>query len=278
MFNLNRKYSLFKESLRHIVRDRREYLKYLKYKNTLPKNLMHDDIFIVEFPKSGITWLSYILGNIELQLMGKDDFVTFYNHHKYVIDVHQTRNSEVNRIMSRTFIKSHSVYNPYYYFVLYLIRNPFDVMVSYYNFMYDHGYHKSFENFVKDERYGIEKWKEHISSWFYQKTDAQRMHFIKYENLIKDPAFEITCIYQNLGLKLDKDILNKALDLSNIEHMSLSEKHYRENNPNYKMSFVGKENKQKKNELLNDKIKEYIYLIAGEEIREFYPELLNEKK
>ena len=91
----------------------------------MPKNPKHDNIYLVEFPKSGITWLSFILGNIELALAGRnDEFITFYNH-QYIVDVHQLRNTEINRFLKRTFIKSHSTYNPYYYyFVIYLIRNP----------------------------------------------------------------------------------------------------------------------------------------------------------
>lgn len=31
----------------------------------------HNNIYLVEFPKSGITFLSHLLGNIELELINK---------------------------------------------------------------------------------------------------------------------------------------------------------------------------------------------------------------
>jgi len=58
--------------------------------------------------------------------------------------------------------------------------------------------------------------------------------------------------------------------------MSKLEDHYRKYNVNYTMSFVGKNNKLKKEELLTDKIKQYIYDICIDEIKQFYPDLLNE--
>jgi len=152
------RFSDIKQIIKQPLRNVKKYAKYLRYKNTLPKNPMHDDIYIVEFPKSGITWLQHILGNIELQLVGKKDkHITFYNHHKYLPDIHQIKGANINRFLDRTFIKSHSEYNPYYYFVIYLIRNPFDVMVSYYNFMLPHGYKGTFKNFVYDKNFGIIK-------------------------------------------------------------------------------------------------------------------------
>ena len=267
---------MIKESLKQWVRDSKESIRYLKYKNTLPKNPMHDDIYIVEFPKSGITWLQHIIGNIELQLVNRDEIITFYNHHKYLPDVHQLRGAKISRFLNRTFIKSHAEFNPYYYFVIYLIRNPFDVMVSYYNFMLAHGYKGTFDNFVHDKNFGIIKWKSHVNSWLYKKLDAQRIHFIRYEDLMENTKNEILNLYINLGVTIPNEIINTSIDNSSISNMSKLEDHYKRYNVNYTMSFVGKNNKLKKEELLTGKIKQYIYDICIDEIKQFYPDLLNE--
>ena len=79
----------------------------MKHEDTVVKNPMHDDIYIVEFPKSGVTWLSHILCNIELQLIDRNEIATMYNIHRYIVDVHQTRGVFVNRFLHRTFIKQH---------------------------------------------------------------------------------------------------------------------------------------------------------------------------
>lgn len=265
---------MIKETIKQYLRDKKENLKYLKYKNTLPANPMHDDIYVVEFPKSGITWLQHILGNIEVQLSGREnEYITFYNHHKYLPDVHQLRGAYIERFLRRTFIKSHSEYNPYYYFVIYLIRNPFDVMVSYYNFLLDLGEKtSSFEEFVKSDN-GIIAWKRHVNSWNYKKVDAQRIHFLRYEDLTKDTKESVMNIYKNFGVNLEENVVDLAIDNSNIKNMSILEMHYKKYNVNYTMSFVGKDKKISKDELLNDDIKSYIINVAHEEIKLFYPEI-----
>ncbi len=268
---------MFKDNLKQIVRGGKEKIRYLKYKQILPKNPVHDDIYIDEFPKSGITWLQHILGNIELQLSGREnEKITFYNHHKYMPDIHQLRGANINRYFDRTFIKSHSEYNPYYYFVIYLVRNPFDVMVSYYNFLLDSGGNiLSFKEFVKSKN-GIIAWKKHINSWNYQRIDAQRIHFLKYEDLIKDTKESVMNIYKNFGVNLEDSIIDLAIESSNIKNMSMLEAHYKKYNVNYTMSFVGKDKKISKDKLLSDDIKSYIFDVAKNEIELFYPELIQE--
>ncbi|TYB33441.1 MAG: sulfotransferase domain-containing protein [Flexistipes sinusarabici] len=263
-----------KQALKLIVKDGREYYRYLKYKKTLPKNPKHDDIYIVEFPKSGVTWLQHIIGNIELKLLDKNEYITFYNHHKYLPDVHQLRNSKINRFLNRTFIKTHAKFNPYYYFVIYLIRNPFDVMVSYYNFMGEQGYESCFELFVKDENYGIYAWKRHVNSWFYKKVMAQRIHLLKYENLLNNAKNEVKSMYANLGVDLSEDVVEFGIKQSALEFMQRSENHYKMYNPNYNMSFVGKNNKKSKSELMTTEIRQFIKDVAKEELQYFYPELI----
>lgn len=264
---------MIKESLKQLARDGKEYLRYLKYKKDLPRNPLHDDIYIVEFPKSGITWLQHIIGNIELQVINKEEIITFYNHHKYMPDMHQTRSVEINRLLNTTFIKSHSEYNPYYYFIVYLIRNPFDVMVSYYNFLLDRSeYTLTFEEFVKSDN-GIIRWKNHVNSWNYKKSTAQKLHFIRYEDLLKNPEIEINNLYSNLGKNIPDDILKSTLEHSSLKNMQGYEDHYRNHNHNYQRSFVGKNNKVKKEVLLTESIYNYIYNTVENEIDIFYPNL-----
>jgi len=263
-----------KQILKQLLYDAKRKVNYLKYKDVLPNNPMHDDIYIVEFPKSGITWLQHILGNIELGLADKKESITFYNHHKYMPDVHQLRGMHVHRVLERTFIKSHAEYNPYYYFVIYLVRNPFDVMVSYYNFMCSHGYKNSFNDFVRSESYGVLNWKAHLKSWNYKKVIAQRIHFIRYEDLIENPFKEVLNLYVNLGVEISEKAIEKAIEKSCLANMSKSESHYKVYNPNYNMSFVGKSGKKRRSDIMTKEIEDYIFDSCFEEIKYFYSDLL----
>jgi len=254
---------------------------YLKYKSTLPLNPKHDDIYLVEFPKSGVTWLSFLLGNIERLYINVEEEITFFNYHKWVVDVHQLAYSPINRKLNlqRTFIKSHSEYNPNYYFVIYLMRDPLDVIVSYYNFMVDlDGYQGSFSDLVKDPKLGVLAWKKSVNSWIHGKVQAQSFHLIKYEDLLIDTKETLITLYKNLGIDLDVSILEKAIQLSSLKLMKDSEELYRSKNPSYTMNFIGSTNKKTKRELFDLDICNFIEQQIGDELSLFYPNSMNKLK
>jgi hypothetical protein len=155
----------------------------------------------------------------------------------------------------------------------YLIRNPFDTMVSYYNYMSGFGYNKGFDEFVKDENYGIKAWKRHVNSWFGGKNDPQKIHLIKYEDLMNNPTVQIKSLYANFGLLLEESLISTAIERSSMENMKNGEINYTKFNPNRTLNFVGALGKKTKKELLTDKIKEYIYAEVGEELQKFYPDM-----
>jgi hypothetical protein len=248
-------------------------LKKIRYDQTTAKHPYYDDIYLVSFPKSGVTWLTFLIGNIELQLSGRQEFLSFYNYHLYIPDIHRTKNVNFQRKLNRTFIKSHSNYNGNYFFVIYLLRNPIDVMVSYFNYMKYYGLDLDFNQFIRHKKYGISPWVKHVDGWLYHKVLRQRIYFLKYESLIDNIENEIRSLYLNLGVDLSDEILFNAINRSNLSAMRQSEVSYQERNPNYVMSFVGKMNKIQKQELLTDYIVNYIKSEIPDHILEFYPDL-----
>jgi len=251
-----------------------EKIRLLKLRRYLPRNPMHNDIFLVEFPKSGITWISFIISNIELKRRNLGDFPTFFNIHQYIPDIHQLRGASINRFFHPTFIKSHSPYNPYYFHVVYILRNPVDVMVSYYNHELFLGFKGDFHTFVKDENLGIGAWVRHVKGWLLRRPDAQRIHLMKYEELLEDPVEKFAILYENLGIKVDYKIIEAAVSACTIDKMKKSEKIYVTYNPRINRSyFVGKEGKLRKDDILTEEIKKYIFDKANDLIKIFYPEL-----
>lgn len=264
---------------KYILRNFKNFIKfqeYQEYRKNLPCDPKQDDVYLVAFPKSGITWLSFILANIYMQLTNKKESITFFNYPMYILDIGTLTNKMfISNSMERRLIKSHGIYNPYYPIVIYLLRNPFDVIVSYYNFMRYMGYRDGFNEFVKSRQYGISSWSEHIKSWLYHETSAQRIYLIKYEDLQKDTFKEINNICINLGLNIDKNIIEKSIELSSLENMKDSEELYRQHNPNYTLPFMGKDRKIPKEKLLTDEIKNYILNETKKIIEKFYPSLIN---
>jgi hypothetical protein len=99
------------------------------------------------------------------------------------------------------------------------------------------------------------------------------MHFIRYEDLIKDARSVIRNLYVNLGVDLSDAVVDQAVASATVELMAASEQHYQAYNPNYKLFFVGKSGKLRKEDILTDSIRRYIYKKTQHEIKMLFPEI-----
>jgi len=262
---------MFLAFLKHL----RRRLKYYEYSNSTPSDFKNSDVYIVEYPKSGITWLSTIMTNLNFKLLGVEKDVTFYNVGQHVADISRTRRvgEQLTKDLGFRLIKSHSNYNPFYNFIIFLVRNPFDVMVSYYKYQEFAGYEKSIHEFIKDEKYGITNWVEHTKSWLNKIPKGEKLHLVKYEELQTEPVETISKLYQNLGFNIPEELIAKAIKESHITNMKESERLYKEHNPKHIRNFV---RKGQTNYDLNSNDKQYITQESSEVLEKLYPELLNE--
>lgn len=267
---MGRLYSLMKRILKganHGADNSNPYL--------LPGNPQQEDIYLVEFPKSGVTYLGFLLGNIELLLDGKNhEQISFFNYSQYIPDVSLIGGMPIRRWARRTFIKSHEPFTPFYIHLIYLIRHPEDVMVSYYNYMRDEGLQATFLDFVASSKYGIRAWCNHVSSWVNNSSNARRIHLMRYEDLIQDPLTYLTELYHNLGVDVPESIIKTAIERSQLERMKQSEELYRKYHPTYRMNFVGKQGKIRKEELFSQfpDTRLLIHQEAEALLKRFYPE------
>lgn len=87
-----------------------------------------DDIFVVSYPKSGATWLQNLISGLVHRVDPATTPDTVIQ--ELVPDVHYK--SEYQRCYgNRSFFKSHSLPDPQYRNVVYLLRDGRDAMVSY---------------------------------------------------------------------------------------------------------------------------------------------------
>jgi len=188
----------------------------------LPSDRRDDDLFLVEFPKSGITWLSFLMANINILFAGQQRTVTFFNIHDFVPDVQV--GSRVTGPLASSLgyrcIKSHATYIRGYRKVFYLVRDPRDVMVSYCAYLKGQGeWHGTLDQFVTHRRYGIKTWVNHVTSWLNGIQPAVRFSLIRYEDLIANTRDELTRLYRLLGVPVTDEIIDKAIERSSIQTM-----------------------------------------------------------
>lgn len=190
-----------------------------------------NDVHLVSFPRSGNTWMRVILAEI---LYGKsgdglDDL-------QYFIPDNQVR-FNLNRLVDSEFhvVKSHYPLNysdsktKKYNRVIYLIRDPRDVVVSHYRYMSARGYTTDFDNFLIDwvtGRIWPTSWREHVNSWIGidSKTNDFNICIIRYEDLLSEPIAQVQKAVDIIGIEANLNTVQRALDLASAENMRNKEK------------------------------------------------------
>ena len=89
-----------------------------------------DDSFIVSYPRSGNTWTRFLVANLVYQ----DEPVTFANIEQIIPDVYKNTRKQLLGVPSPRILKSHEYFDPRYKRVIYIVRDPRDVVVSYYHY------------------------------------------------------------------------------------------------------------------------------------------------
>ncbi|MEA5575026.1 sulfotransferase domain-containing protein [Anabaena sp. UHCC 0451] len=210
---------------------------------------LQSDLFIVEFPKSGVTWLTNILANVELLTTsdispsfqcGKP--ISFGNRESFISDIHVGYPSNYySHIFGGKLIKSHAKMTSDIQRLIYLYRHPVSVMKSYYRMC--KGYQTisnqiTFSEFVRDSNMGVEAWKQHIRSWLFDSRVSQRIFFVSYENLVDNTSLYIEQIYQFFGIyALPQHIIEEAIQISSYENMKILETNRREIDLRFKWRF-----------------------------------------
>ena len=193
------------------------------YKDSYPRNIRL--IPIASYPKSGNTWLRFVLANIISGHLKKNEQITFQNIYRWIPETRGIREIEPAVISSnlKIPIKTHAI--PKIYKTLdkniLLIRHPGDVLASYHDYL--SGVHNikvpSVKDFVESSKYGLYQWV--IMNEFWVKKGA---FIARYENLRKNNEVEFLKICKFLEWPFDEDILYEALENSTKSKMNTVQK------------------------------------------------------
>jgi hypothetical protein len=138
------------------------------------------------------------------------------------------------------------------------------------------GYVDNFENFIKSPIFGIRVWAGHVCSWLIDNKDlSQRIHILRFEDLLDNTKHQLDLIFKNIGLTIDEGKIDRAIEISSKMKMKTSENIYTLNNPVYKnskMKFIRKGTKRQKDKIMSNKAKSIILSESDRIIRYFYPD------
>lgn len=193
-----------------------------------------DDIFLVSFPRSGNTWVRFLLGN----LIYPDAPTTFSNIESRIPEIYFNRDRVLRSLPRPRILKSHESFQPHYPHVIYLVRDPRDVAISYYHHNVKAGNiseNDSIDSFVPrfiaaefDTKFG--SWGDNVRSWIALRKENPHFLMLRYEDMKADPVAALTMIVNFLERctfrKIDgsRAAFERAIELSSPERMRALEK------------------------------------------------------
>ncbi|XP_069028073.1 amine sulfotransferase-like [Embiotoca jacksoni] len=196
-------------------------------------DIQDSDVFIVTYPKSGTIWMQQILLLLEAQ--GDVSAISGLSKHSNAdiipwIEVKGHRQAFIVAPSPRlrvTHLQHHFLPAALSHKkgkVIYVARNPKDVLVSYFHFhklanMLEtpKDFDDFFEKFMRGDVFGS-SWFEHVKTWYTHREDMN-MLFITYEEMIQDLQSAIHRISVFLGKDLSDDQLTSVVTHSTFHNM-----------------------------------------------------------
>ncbi|XP_039719165.1 sulfotransferase 4A1 isoform X1 [Pteropus medius] len=182
------------------------------------------DVWIVTYPKSGTSLLQEVVYLVsqgadpdEIGLMNIDEQLPVLEYPQPGLDI-------IKELTSPRLIKSHL---PYRFLpsdlhsgdskVIYMARNPKDLVVAYYQFhrsLRTMSYRGTFQEFCRrfmNDKLGYGSWFEHVQEFWEHRLDANVL-FLKYEDMHRDLVTMVEQLARFLGVSCDKAQLEALIE------------------------------------------------------------------
>jgi sulfotransferase family protein len=187
-----------------------------------------DDVFLVSYPKSGNTWTRFLVANLVYPEKNPD----FSNIDELLPDPEGMSKRNLARAARPRILKSHQYFDPRYPKVIYVVRDPRDVVLSEYYFDIkrravadDCPLQQFVSRFVRGQlNHAYGTWGENVATWFYTRRRDHRFLLVKYETLQSQAMHEMGRIADFLGISAGPERLSFAIAQSSADRMRELEK------------------------------------------------------
>ncbi|HEV2176118.1 MAG TPA: sulfotransferase domain-containing protein [Terriglobia bacterium] len=188
------------------------------------RGISPSDAFIASYPRSGSTWLRFLLYEI---LTG--DSSGFNDVNRVLADMGRQSNAPALLPESGRLLKTHEVYRPQYEKAIYLVRDARDVAIS------EYAYETSLERFSGDfdsfvaafsrghvNPYGA--WHDHVDSWLGSPLAANgNLLLIRFEEMRRDAERTLAQVVEFLGVEATPEVIREAIANNNVQRMQAKE-------------------------------------------------------
>ena len=230
------------KSIRKRFRPIRNIYRQKKNENFFKSYLRCTDIFLVGHPKSGNTWLAYMLGVAIEKDFNKS--INIGNVQEFIPAIHaKDKKIELYGDLPepRIFRNHGPLYPDLYPKTIYIVRDPRSVYISFYHhFMHDMHIGKK-ENFpreieafvdemvtygcVRDSGVNLVRWDKQVLEWL-KRSKKQMVKIVKYEDIKMDRRKVLEDLIEFTGIPCSEEDINTIVERSSFDSMREEEKTY----------------------------------------------------
>jgi hypothetical protein len=188
-----------------------------------------DDVYLTSYPRSGNTWARFLIAN----LLHPGVSAAFSNIESRVAEIYFNPDHKLRRLPRPRLLKSHEAFHPNYPRVIYIVRDPRDVGVSYYhhnvkwrNIPENYPMNDFIPRFIAAEfDAALGSWGDHVASWMAMRQGRSAFLLLRYEEMKQNPQRELLKVAQFLQatgfphVDSSPPALARAVELSTAERM-----------------------------------------------------------
>ena len=188
------------------------------------KTLRENDTFFASYPRSGSTWMRFLLYE---SIAGESS--GFGNVNSSIPDVKEHKIGVPMMPNGGRLIKTHEAYKPEYKKAVYLVRDPRDVALSEYAYqtalgLVDQPLDQYLPLFLSKGVNPFSSWSEHVESWLSAPLSSENLLIVKFEDLRRDTVNGVSEIMRFFGFTPDEARIRQAIANNSVERMKAKEK------------------------------------------------------
>lgn len=193
--------------------------KIMKQQNYIPIDQTEpQDIFIAGFPKSGNTWVQNLISGIIFGI--STEFLPDRLTQELVPDVHYKK--YYKRFFDFNCFKTHDEPLEKHRRVIYLVRDPRDVIVSYYYYLKNSGNQIDYQKMIYGDKSELSQWINHAKSWRKNSYKSEIM-LLKYEDLLLNPMKEMKRVIEFMKIERNDETLLNSIQGNSFKEMRIKE-------------------------------------------------------
>lgn len=179
--------------------------------------IREDDTFLLSYPKSGNTWMRFLL-----TYLMKGGQLEYEELETYIPSVYVSAD-KIPKIASPRILKTHHVFLEKYPKVVYIVRDGRDALVSYYHFYQDtrnfKGTFKEFYDVIQKSDIGT--WKEHVAKAVrFKEESPERILIVRYEDMKLDTASVLRQVVDFLGMEnINEELIKSSVEASHFDRL-----------------------------------------------------------